>query len=111
MNVAAILSWKIRDAYHAARCETVDGEITYWDHEAAGRAEPTRAEIAAWATEYQLVADDVEAEKQISTGPRVATFAEVALDLENRVRVLEGRQPVSRADFIAGLATIYRGQA
>lgn len=90
------------------RMKTIDGElqITEWKDE---RPQPSDAEIDAVSDEKteEKILDD-EAEGVFSFDKMAKLQFEVYLKQENRIRILEGKDPLTRGQFTTGLKDLYK---
>jgi hypothetical protein len=87
---------------------TIDGElrILEWTDE---RQQPSDEEIDAVSdqdAEDKIL--DTEAEQVFSFGKMAKLQFEVYLKQENRIRILEGKDPLTRGQFTTGLKDLYK---
>ncbi len=97
---------KLNQLVPEPKCRCSETEIVEWSD---ARPQPTQAEIEA-VTKQEV--DATNAEKETNDRINVSKFDrlifEIHFDGENRLRVLEGKQPISKLNYEKALKNIYR---
>lgn len=103
-SVGEVLGWKFN---YAPGIRTLDGVITAWP--AGLGPQPNDAQIAAYTTEYEAAKPDLAAAIDIDRPDKFTRLLfEINFDQENRIRVLEGKPAISRAQYRAALIAFYK---
>ena len=98
---------KLNHLIPAPDCSTVDGVITEWRD---ARRQPTDIEIDI-VTDQEVIDSelDKEADGQIENSKFNKLLFEIHFDAENRLRDLEGKTLITKAQYKTAIKNIYKG--
>ena len=106
--IPIVISWKFNDQPGMV-CKEVDGEVQIVSFPGGV---PSKEIQAQWVAEYQAwIASDGEKDRTVNASlndPVIQTLIDAFHELDTRVRVLEGKQPVARAAIADWLRDQYR---
>ena len=112
MSLPDVLSWKHNHEPGIVCREQPDGSLAIAEWPAALGSFPTAAQIATWTSEYNAALPDIEAADGLRTGFEASKIARLSFnikyDQESRLRVLEARPAITRAQYRDAMIAAYK---